>query len=161
MSGHDDSTVMRAAGGVLWRRRDDSEVEVVLVHRPGHDDWSLPKGKAERDEDDLACALREVEEETGVRGVPGPELPTVGYLDKDGRRKVVRFWAMRPERARVHESDDEIDEIEWLRVADARAKMTYEADGVVLDGLVSWLGEDPLGEDPLGEDPVGEDPLGS
>lgn len=123
----------------MWRRRDDGEVEIVLVHRPGHDDWSLPKGKAERGEDDLACALREVEEETAVLGVPGPELPTVAYLDKDGRRKVVRFWAMRPERVRHHKPDDEIDQIAWLSLAEARVRMTYEADGMVLDGLESWL----------------------
>lgn len=138
-----DDSPMRAAGGAVWRRRDDGEIEVLLVHRPGHDDWSLPKGKAEGGEDDLACALREVEEETAVKGIPGPELPTVAYRDRDGRCKLVRFWAMRPERVRVHEADEEIDEITWLSLADARSRMTYEADCVVLDGLESWLGGGP------------------
>ncbi|MGH9075326.1 MAG: NUDIX hydrolase [Acidimicrobiales bacterium] len=134
---------MRAAGGAVWRRRQDGDVEVVLVHRPGHDDWALPKGKAEGDEDDLACALREVEEETAVLGRAGPELPTVRYLDRDGREKVVRYWAMEPERVRAHQADDEIDQVEWLSLADARERMTYGADGVVLDGLESWLAGGP------------------
>ena len=36
-----------AAGGVVWRRDIEGEIEVLLVHRPRYDDWSLPKGKQE------------------------------------------------------------------------------------------------------------------
>jgi 8-oxo-dGTP pyrophosphatase MutT (NUDIX family) len=53
-------TVVRAAGGLVVRNG-----EVLLVHRPKYDDWTFPKGKAEDGETDEACALREVEEETG------------------------------------------------------------------------------------------------
>lgn len=141
-TGHEERerTVMRAAGGVVWRRQPGGDLEIILVHRPGHDDWSLPKGKAEAGEDDLACALREVEEETAVQAAAGPELPTTRYLDRDGRSKVVRYWAMEPVAVGVHKPDDEIDEIRWLSLAQARLQMTYGADGVVLDGFESWLG---------------------
>ena len=57
--------MIRAAGGVV-ERRGDQGLEVLLVHRPRYDDWSLPKGKCEPLESDEACALREVEEETGL-----------------------------------------------------------------------------------------------
>ncbi|MGH9064229.1 MAG: NUDIX hydrolase [Acidimicrobiales bacterium] len=130
---------MRAAGGAVWRRSGGT-IEVLLVHRPSHDDWSLPKGKADPGEDDLACALREVEEETAVRGRAGPELATVRYLDRDGRRKVVRYWAMEPASAGVHEPDDEIDEVSWLPLGAALRRMTYQADRAVLEALVGWLG---------------------
>ena len=53
---------VRAAGGVIVR-----DGRVAVVHRPRYDDWSLPKGKADRGESDEACALREIEEETGLR----------------------------------------------------------------------------------------------
>ena len=56
--------MVRAAGGVVVRG-DGDDREVVLVHRPKYDDWTLPKGKAEPGESDEDCAVREVEEETG------------------------------------------------------------------------------------------------
>jgi 8-oxo-dGTP pyrophosphatase MutT (NUDIX family) len=59
-------TLIRAAGGVLIRPG-GSGVEVLVVHRPKYDDWTFPKGKADRGESDEKCALREVEEETGLR----------------------------------------------------------------------------------------------
>ena len=59
--------MVRAAGGIISRRNERGEVEVLLIHRPGHDDWSLPKGKLEPGETDEECALREVWEETGLR----------------------------------------------------------------------------------------------
>ena len=36
-----------AAGGVVWRRNEDDQIEIALVHRPKYQDWSLPKGKVE------------------------------------------------------------------------------------------------------------------
>jgi 8-oxo-dGTP diphosphatase len=132
---------MRAAGGAVWQRRPGGRVEVVLVHRPGWDDWSLPKGKLEPGEDDLSCALREVEEETGVAVRPGPELPTIRYLDRDRRNKVVRYWAMEPVSVRPRTPDDEIDELRWLSLPDARATVTYESDREVLDALEEMLTE--------------------
>ena len=64
---------VRAAGGVVARASGDG-VEVVLVHRPRYDDWSLPKGKLEPGESWEDGALREVEEETGLRCELGEEL---------------------------------------------------------------------------------------
>ena len=58
---------VRAAGGLVYRTIPDGAVEVLLVHRPRYDDWSLPKGKAEPGESDEDCARREVFEETGFR----------------------------------------------------------------------------------------------
>jgi 8-oxo-dGTP pyrophosphatase MutT (NUDIX family) len=65
---------VRAAGGVL-RRVGSKGIEVLLVHRPRYDDWTLPKGKAQPGERDEETAVREVEEETGLRASLGVELP--------------------------------------------------------------------------------------
>ena len=54
---------------------EDGRREVLIVYRARRDDWTFAKGKRRCDEVDAACARREVEEETGLRCVLGPELP--------------------------------------------------------------------------------------
>ncbi len=112
--------LIRAAGGVLWRDGVDGP-EVALVHRPRYDDWSLPKGKLRTGEHPLLGAVREVHEETGARGVPGPRLPGAAYRLPNGDNKTVAYWAMRAATTSVFTPDDEVDEVRWLRLADATA----------------------------------------
>ena len=129
---------VRAAGGVVWRVDGDGRVEVLLVHRPGYEDWTFPKGKADpEDVDDEHTALREVEEETGYRCTLGRELPGVDYLDRKGRPKHVRYWEMRilsgefvPNR--------EVDELLWLDFDAARDRLSYERDFDVLDAFAAF-----------------------
>lgn len=85
---------IRANGGLVRRADGDGAVEIILVHRPAYDDWTFPKGKPFSRESDDACAVREVEEETGLRCVPGHELRSVSYRDLRGRPTVVRYWEM-------------------------------------------------------------------
>ena len=125
--------VVRAAGGVIWRSRPVGP-EILLVHRPKYDDWSLPKGKNEPGEDDLACALREVEEETGLRCDVGAELPSVSYTDHQGRPKTVRYWLMQPAGGSA-EADNEVDEVRWLPLDEARRALSYEHDRGLLGQL--------------------------
>jgi 8-oxo-dGTP diphosphatase len=125
---------VRAAGGVVVRRR-GGRVEVVLVHRPRYDDWTLPKGKCEPDEPDEDCAVREVEEETGLRCALGPELPSAEYLDPRGRPKRVRYWAMTAIAGRSRPSPPEVDEVRWASVRDAEELLTHPHDATVLRGL--------------------------
>ena len=108
--------------------------EVLLVHRPAYDDWSLPKGKAHRGERDEDCALREVEEETGLRCELGRELPSTSYRDGRGRPKVVRYWAMTPLDGEARPRS-EVDDIAWLRPDEARKLLTWERDQAVLDAV--------------------------
>jgi 8-oxo-(d)GTP phosphatase len=121
---------VRAAGGVL-RRVGPNGIEVLLVHRPRYDDWTLPKGKAQPGETDEETALREVEEETGLRASLGLELPGTRYRDSQGRDKVVRYWTMRPQSGSF-EPHGEVDAIKWTPIADAGSKLSYERDVEVL-----------------------------
>ncbi len=134
-----DDRVVRAAGGVLWRRGPQGEPEVLVVHRPRYDDWSFPKGKAEPGEDDRACARREVEEETGVRARLGRDLGTVSYPDARGRTKVVRYWEMRPVADGGFRPGSEVDRCLWLPLREARRRLTYAHDRDLLERFVAGL----------------------
>ncbi|GAA4968550.1 NUDIX hydrolase [Actinoplanes utahensis] len=123
--------VERAAGGVLHRRSGE-QVEVCLVHRPRYDDWSLPKGKLHGGEEPLAAALREVTEETGTAGIPQLRLPDVDYTLPDGRAKNVAFWLMAAAGDGPVRDTDEVDELVWLPLREAAARLTYPDERTVL-----------------------------
>jgi 8-oxo-dGTP diphosphatase len=128
--------VVRAAGGAVWRWG-PSDIEVLLVHRPAYDDWTLPKGKVQPGEDDEDAALREVLEETGFVCELGAELHSTHYHDRHGRQKVVRYWAMEVYTEVTHfHANEEIDKLAWLGVEKAMERLTYERDQEVLDALV-------------------------
>ncbi len=125
--------MIEAAGGVIAQIVDD-RVVVGLVHRPKYDDWSFPKGKLEPGEDHATAARREVQEETGLRCRLGTELPESRYLHRDGEPKRVRYWRMEVIDGSF-EPGSEVDVLEWLPVEEARRRLSYERDRVVLDAL--------------------------
>jgi 8-oxo-dGTP diphosphatase len=128
------SRVVRAAGGVVWRRGPDG-LDVLLIHRPRYGDWSFPKGKARDAEPDEEAALREVEEEVGLRPDCGPELASTEYRDSKGRPKVVRYWAMELPEGEEPIAGDGVDEVLWVAFEDAAERLTWDRDLAVLDSL--------------------------
>jgi 8-oxo-dGTP diphosphatase len=123
----DEEPDIKAAGGVVLRRDDDRSTRVAVIHRPKYMDWSLPKGKLEPKEEWRDAALREVEEETGHRCEAIVELPPISYLDRKARRKLVRYWLMRPLDGRF-EPHGEVDELRWVTRDEAEGLLTYEHD---------------------------------
>ena len=117
---------MRAAGGVV---RQGSKI--LLVHRPRYDDWTFPKGKADGDEPDEDCALREVLEETGLNCRLLSELPSTTYTDARGRPKRVRYWLMEP-LGGTFRPTREVDEVRWCEPAVAATLLSYDRDHEVL-----------------------------
>jgi len=121
---------VRAAGGVVVR-----DGLVALVHRPRYDDRTLPKGKLDAGESFEEAAIREIDEETGLRTRLVRELPAV-YYEVRGRPKVVRYWLMEVESDPGFVPNDEVDELRWLEPAAARSLLSYDRDRDVLMAAV-------------------------
>jgi 8-oxo-(d)GTP phosphatase len=121
---------IRAAGAVV-RRLAGHGPDVLLVHRPKYDDWSLPKGKLEPGEHVLLAAVREVTEETGLRVTLGRRLRPVHYLS-EGVPKRVDYWVATAEGPPTEfVPNSEIDSITWAAVesgATAGVALTYDRD---------------------------------
>ncbi len=128
------TTTVQAAGGVVWRRSPAGRIEVLLVHRPRYDDWSVPKGKLDPGEDHATAAVREVEEETGLRCSLGPELASTSYVDRKGRPKQVRYWAMTATGGDFT-ATDEVDEVRWVPLEEAGSLLSYARDTDVVEAL--------------------------
>jgi 8-oxo-dGTP diphosphatase len=130
---------VKAAGTVLWRAAGDGgapgAVEVALIHRPRYDDWSFPKGKLDEGEHPLLAAVRETEEETGLRAVLGRRLPDTEY-EVLGRGKRVKYWAARPAGAADFTPNDEVDALDWLPADAARKRLTSPLDAAVLEAFL-------------------------
>jgi 8-oxo-dGTP pyrophosphatase MutT (NUDIX family) len=128
------SAEVNAAGGVVWRRGDDGGLEVVLVHRPRYDDWSLPKGKLDEGESFEEAARREVEEETGLRCELGEFAGETTYRDRKDRDKLVRYWLMEAGHGDFS-PDDEVDDLRWVPIAEAPAQLSYDFDRELVERL--------------------------
>jgi 8-oxo-dGTP diphosphatase len=111
-------SLVRAAGGVIMR-----DGRVLLVHRPRYADWSFPKGKLEPGETWEDAAVREVEEETGLRCELGDEVGRTHYSVGDAPKEV-RYFAM-----------NEVDEVRWAPLAEARELLSQEHDRRLLDAV--------------------------
>ena len=137
-----DAPRIHAAGVVALRGR-GKRTEVLVVHRPDRNDWSLPKGKVDPGERLAATAVRETMEETGVPVVLGVPLPKVRYLVIDPRsgetaKKTVHYWRARVTDAAILAGDvdvpaswsatHEIGEVRWVRLHQLPALLTYPHD---------------------------------
>jgi len=126
--------LIRAAGGVVYRRTEKGNLRVLVAHRPAYDDWSLPKGKADEGETPETTALREVFEETGYRCRIVASLGTTRYRVPGGVKEV-DWFAMKPlPDSPGFEKNSEIDRIKWLSRAKAVTLLDYEGDRELLDG---------------------------
>jgi 8-oxo-dGTP diphosphatase len=120
-------TPLRAAGGVVLRAAGGKRHQVAVIHRPSSDDWTLPKGKLDAGETAEAAALREVEEETGLRCQLLRPLGCAFYLDRRGRGKITCFWLMRPISGRFRRSR-EVDRLRWVTSEKALNVLSYDRD---------------------------------
>ncbi len=132
-----------AAGSVVFRRGPDGQREVLLVHRPRYDDWSLPKGKLDPDEYLAACAVRETREETSVRVRLGLPVDKIRYPISTGM-KTVHYWRGQLDGEQPHVPSDEVDEVAWLSITQALRQVSYPDERAILRQAVELPDSTPL-----------------
>ena len=144
--------VVRAAGTVLWRparQSGSTDIEVALVHRPKYDDWSLPKGKLDPGEHILACAVREVLEETGHAVDLGMPVGTQRY-PVSGATKEVLYWAARADDgAAPWPGTAEIDRLEFVPSERVGTRLSHRRDAELVAATVETLGRPAVDTTPL------------
>ena len=126
------SATILAAGAVLWRKSEKKKIEVLIIHRPKYDDWTFPKGKAEIGEPLIACAYREVLEETNIETAFGPYLGEVEYLTNDGKKKV-SFWSAKVVKEKDFKPNTEVDQLKWVEVTKVKELLTLDTDRKILE----------------------------
>jgi predicted NUDIX family NTP pyrophosphohydrolase len=152
----------RSAGLLMYRRAKDGSLEVFLAHPGGPffkkkdaGVWTIPKGEPQAGEDARLCALREFEEETGMRpkALQFVDLGTV----RQRAGKLVQAWAFEgdwqgrelrsnsfevewPPRSGRRQTFPEIDRVEFFSIEAARSKIN-QAQVEFLDRLCALLAD--------------------
>lgn len=120
-----------AAGGIV----ENEHEEILMMFRRGH--WDLPKGKLDEGETIEQCAVREVEEETGLRNIELGELLVVTihrYNERGVDIEKETFWyAMKVSGTQhiVPQQDEDISELRWVREFDLKQYLTNTYDTII------------------------------
>jgi 8-oxo-dGTP pyrophosphatase MutT (NUDIX family) len=124
-----------SAGGLVvdrrvpLQRRDELPVALIARRtRTGDLEWILPKGHLEHGESTEEAAVREVEEETGIRSRVIEPLGTIQYwFVYSGHRvhKTVHHFLLDAVGGQLSSSDIEVDQVEWVPLREAPHRMRY------------------------------------
>ncbi len=141
-----------SAGGVLVREVDGRPMLAAI--RPGGKPaglWALPKGRIGTDEPPEETAVREVEEETGVRGTLVRKLGDVRYAYTwEGERvfKVVSFYLLAYEEGTLgalrDEHAHEVADVQWLPLEEAPRLLAYAGERRMAEEALAILGSQTL-----------------
>ena len=118
-----------SAGGVITRII-NGDVETVLCNRKDNGLWCLPKGTPENDETISQTAIREVNEETGLKVIIKYPIGDVHYsfyreTDNTTINKTVHYFLMEAIGGNLNDHDHEFDEVHWVEFSLALQIMTY------------------------------------
>lgn len=126
-----------SAGGVIFRRK-EGQIEVALISHTNGKVWALPKGTVEENEDLEATAVREVEEETGLKGRIIDKIGAIDYwfywkADDTRYHKFVHFYLLEYESGSLEKHDHEVEAVVWSPIENATARMTYKSEIQILE----------------------------
>jgi 8-oxo-dGTP pyrophosphatase MutT (NUDIX family) len=135
-----------SAGGVVVK--DGREVVVIVPTRRAADGsrvLALPKGHVDPGETPIEAAEREVREETGIVAKPVTELGETRYWYRRGGRtigKTVTFFLFEHLDGDIADHDDEVEEVRWITLDQARRKLSHVAEREMVDLAAAYLHKD-------------------
>jgi 8-oxo-dGTP pyrophosphatase MutT (NUDIX family) len=135
-----------SAGGLVVDRTEGAPRVALIgrVDRRGRLLWSLPKGHVEAGETNEDAAVREVEEETGIRGRVLAALGTIDYwfVAEDRRiHKTVHHYLLEASGGELSDEDIEVDEVAWVPLAELRDRLAYAGERRLADTAAGLLAD--------------------
>ena len=134
-----------SAGGVVYNQEGE-DIGIVLCGRREPATWSLPKGTPDKGETILETAVREAQEETGLRVAVEGSIGSINYWfvspsNRTRYNKTVYFYLMSVKGGCTNDHDPEFDEVKWFNVDDALQRLTYENEAGILNQAFSFIRE--------------------
>ncbi|WP_328293664.1 NUDIX hydrolase [Kineococcus sp. NBC_00420] len=120
---------------------------ICRLNRAGRQEWCLPKGHLEGEETLEEAAVREIEEETGIRGEIVEDLGSIDYwFSADGRRihKVVHLFLLKATGGTLtveNDPDAEAIDVEWIAFSDLDARLAFPNERRAALAATALLGE--------------------
>jgi 8-oxo-dGTP pyrophosphatase MutT (NUDIX family) len=130
-----------SAGGVAYRwNADEAGFETALIATRGGTRWQLPKGACEEGETSVETAIREVEEEVGLRTTDDGFLDTIEYWYWDTYQRVapelvckrVDFYLLRVIGGALSDVSFEVDSAGWFTPDQAEELLTFEGERAIM-----------------------------
>jgi 8-oxo-dGTP pyrophosphatase MutT (NUDIX family) len=139
-----------SAGGLVLDRRGPEANGALIgrLDRRGRLLWSLPKGHVEAGETEQDTAIREVSEETGIRGIVVGKLGTIDFwFVAEGRRihKTVHHFLLLAEDPvnglTLSDEDVEVSEVAWVPLSEVAQRLAYADERRLLERVPDLLAE--------------------
>ena len=135
-----------SAGGLVLDRVGPGARAALIgrLNRRGHLLWSLPKGHVEEGETPPETAVREVAEETGIRGRVLAPLGTIDFwFVIAGRRvhKTVHHYLLLAEGGELSDEDIEVTEVAWVPLEQLSTTLAYDDEKRLIDKVAGLLAE--------------------
>ena len=135
-----------SAGGIVLDHAgaDASAALIGRIDRRGRLLWSLPKGHLEDGESPEAAAVREVAEETGIRGEVVAPLGSIDFwFVADGQRvhKTVHHYLLVKVEGELSDEDIEVAEVAWVPLSEAPTKLAYADERALVEKVPSLLAD--------------------
>jgi ADP-ribose pyrophosphatase YjhB (NUDIX family) len=130
-------TLIEAAGGIVQNEKK----QLLFIYRL--DKWDLPKGKIEKNEQPAAAAVREVEEETGIRQLSITKNRGTTYHTYDAYGKhylKTTYWydmTCPGNQTLVPQTEENITQIKWVKTKDIKEVLanTYPSIRDIFGGV--------------------------
>lgn len=119
-----------SAGGVVFKK-EENKVFILVAKHSQHHGWVFPKGLIDKGEKKEETAVREVEEETGIKGKIIQSLKPIQFwyvMDGEKRKKTVYYFLMEEAGGNIASHDYEMEKVEWIPQEEVKERLTYKSE---------------------------------